>query len=30
MMQRIATSQGFFVRFPAILDRMIARIAGIG
>ena len=42
MMQRIATSQGFFgralfpsvlgflVRFPAIHDRMIRRIAGIG
>ena len=42
MMQRVATSQGFlgrvlapallgfFVRFPAIHDRMIARLAGIG
>jgi 2-polyprenyl-6-methoxyphenol hydroxylase-like FAD-dependent oxidoreductase len=42
MMQRIATSQGFFgrvlapallgffVRFPAIHDRMVARLAGIG
>ena len=42
MMQRVATSQGFLgrvlapallgfiVRFPAIHDRMIARLAGIG